>query len=131
MKGMMIVMTETTTYIRKGDIFYVYLGTEKNGHVQSGGLSGMRPCIIVNNDIACIYSPILLVVPITSSKNKMLKHLPTHLKLNNILQKESIAMFEQILTINRDQLSTKIGNIPAEMISKVNQKLEISFGLCA
>ena len=125
------MMANNKICVKKGDIFYVYLGTEKNGHVQCGGSNGMRPCIIVNNRAACIYSPVLLVVPITSSEFKRQKHLPTHLELHGILPKKSVAMFEQIFTVNRDQLSDKIGNIPDEMISKVNQKLEISFGLCA
>ena len=124
-------MTNNGICVKKGDIFYVYLGTLKNGHVQCGGLNGMRPCIIVNNKDACIHSPVLLVVPITSSEVKRQKHLPTHLELCDILPKKSVAMFEQVLTVNRDQLFDKIGNIPDEMISIVNQKLKISFGLCA
>ena len=124
-------MTENNKYIRKGDIFYVYLGNERNNHVQSGGANGMRPCIIVNNNIACVYSPILMVVPITSSERKRQKSLPTHLDLQDLLPKKSVAMFEQVLTINREQLSSKIGNVPTEMISKIDQKLEIAFGLCA
>ena len=123
-------MTENNKYIRKGDIFYVYLGNERNNHVQSGGSNGMRPCIIVNNNIACVYSPILMVVPITSSERKRQKSLPTHLDLQDLLPKKSVAMFEQVLTINREQLSSKIGNVPTEMISKIDQKLEIAFGLC-
>ena len=124
-------MTENNNrYIRKGDIFYVYLGNERNNHVQSGGSNGMRPCIIVNNNIACVYSPVLLVVPITSSKGKMQKHLPTHLVLQDLLPKKSVAMFEQVLTVNREQLSNKIGSMSDSMISRINQKLEIAFGLC-
>ena len=123
-------MTENNNYIRKGDIFYVYLGNERNNHVQCGGINGMRPCLIVNNNVACVYSPVLLVVPITSSERKMQKLLPTHLVLQDLLPKKSVAMFEQVLTVNREQLSNKIGSVSDSMISRINQKLEIAFGLC-
>ena len=123
-------MTDKGNYIRKGDIFYVYLGNERNGHVQCGGLNGMRPCIVVNNKIACIHSPVLLVVPITSSEGKRQKSLPTHLDLQDLLPKKSVAMFEQVLTVNREQLSDKIGSVSDSMISRINQKLENAFGLC-
>ena len=123
-------MTENNKYIRKGDIFYVYLGNERNNHVQSGGSNGMRPCIVVNNKIARIHSPVLLVVPITSSEGKRQKSLPTHLDLQDLLPKKSVAMFEQVLTVNREQLSDKIGSVSDSMISRINQKLEIAFGLC-
>jgi len=56
-------MTETT-YIRKGDIFYVELGTERNGSVQNGGATGVRPCVVMANKVACEVSPVLLVVPL-------------------------------------------------------------------
>lgn len=123
------MMTNTTEYIRKGDIFYVELGTEKNGHIQSGGDSGVRPCIIVNNQIACSYSPILLVVPITSSEAKKKKHMPTHLVIDKPLPRKSVATFEQVLTINRYQLQDKIGSLSEELMQAANKKLEIAFGL--
>ena len=71
-----------------------------------------------------------MVVPITSSERKRQKSLPTHLDLQDLLPKKSVAMFEQVLTVNREQLSSKIGNVPDSMISRINQKLEIAFGLC-
>ena len=122
------MMTEEK-YIRKGDIFYVQLGTEKNGHIQSGGTTGVRPCIIVNNQVACTYSPILLVVPITSSEGKKKKHMPTHLVIDKLLPKKSVATFEQVLTINREQLQNKIGSLSEELMQVANKKLEIAFGL--
>ena len=122
-------MTETSAYIRKGDIFYVDLGTERNGHVQSGGVTGFRPCIIMANKVACELSPVLLVVPITSSNIKHKKGMPTHLELNNILPKKSVALFEQVLTVNRYQLREKIANLSDDMLEEANKKIMISFGL--
>lgn len=122
------MMTEKE-YIRKGDIFYVELGTERNGHIQNGGSSGTRPCIVVNNQVACIYSPVLLVVPITSSNLKKQKNMPTHLIIEDLLPKRSVATFEQVLTVNRFQLKDKIGNLSDDLMKAANEKLEIAFGL--
>lgn len=121
-------MTEND-YIRKGDIFYVELGTKREGHIQNGGSTGMRPCIIMNNNIACRFSPTLLVVPITSSNIKRHKNMPTHLLLENIVQKESIATFEQVLTVNRYQLRNKVGSLPENLIIAADEKIKIAFGL--
>ena len=123
------MMTETTNYIQKGSIFYVFLGKERNGHVQNGGLTGFRPCIVINNKVACAVSPVLLVVPITSSDCKHAKELPTHLDLGDTLKKHSVAMFEQILTVNRYQLRSKITNLSEDLIEAADEKLKISLGL--
>ncbi|MBE7015177.1 MAG: type II toxin-antitoxin system PemK/MazF family toxin [Ruminococcaceae bacterium] len=125
---MMILMTETT-YIRKGDIFYVELGTERNGSVQNGGATGVRPCVVMANEIACEVSPVLLVVPITSSFGKHRKGMPTHLELGNTLPKKSVALFEQVLTVNRYQLRDKIANLSEDLLEEANKKIMISFGL--
>ena len=123
------MMTEMNSYIRKYDIFYVYLGSERNGSVQNGGSTGIRPCIVINNKVACAVSPVLLVVPITSSNVKHAKELPTHLDLGDTLKKHSVAMFEQILTVNRHQLRSKITNLSEELIEAADEKLKISLGL--
>lgn len=123
------MMTGMNTYIRKYDIFYVYLGSESNGNVQNGGSTGIRPCIVINNKVACAVSPVLLVVPITSSDVKHVKELPTHLDLRDTLKKHSVAMFEQILTVNRYQLRSKIANLSEDLIEAADEKLKISLGL--
>ena len=113
---LIFMMTGMNTYIRKYDIFYVYLGSERNGSVQNGGSTGIRPCIVINNKVACAVSPVLLVVPITSSNGKHAKELPTHLDLGDTLKKHSVAMFEQILTVNRYQLKSKIASLSENLI---------------
>ena len=123
------MMTETANYIQKYDIFYVMLGKERNGHVQNGGSTGFRPCVVINNQVACAVSPVLLVVPITSSNSKHAKELPTHLDLGDTLKKHSVAMFEQILTVNRYQLRSKITNLSDDLIEAADEKLKISLGL--
>ena len=126
---MLILMTETKNYIRKGDIYFVELGKERNGSVQNGGATGVRPCVVMANKVACNVSPVLLVVPITSSLGKHRKSMPTHLELGNTLPKKSVALFEQVLTVNRYQLRDKIAKLSDDLLEEANQKIMISFGL--
>ena len=122
-------MKYSNNLVRKGDIFYVDLGTEKNGHIQNGGEDGFRPCIVMTNQIACKVSPVLIVVPITSSSDKLAKELPTHMRLGTLLGKPSVATFEQILTVNRYQLENKVARLPKEMMEIAYEKLKISLGI--
>ena len=126
---MLILMTETKNYIRKGDIYFVELGKERNGSVQNGGATGVRPCVVMANKVACNVSPVLLVVPITSSLGKHRKSMPTHLELGNTLPKKSVALFEQVLTVNRYQLRDKIAKLSDDLLEEANKKIMISFGL--
>lgn len=126
---MLILMTETKNYISKGDIYFVELGSERNGSVQNGGATGVRPCVIMANKVACEVSPVLLVVPITSSFGKHRKGMPTHLELGNTLPKKSVALFEQVLTVNRYQLRDKVARLSDDLLEEANKKIMISFGL--
>ena len=81
------------------------------------------------NKVACEVSPVLLVVPITSSFGKHRKGMPTHLELGNTLPKKSVALFEQVLTVNRYQLRDKIANLSEDLLEEANKKIMISFGL--
>ncbi len=123
----MMLMTDVKTYIEKGSIYYVSLGNtrDKNDHVQNG----CRPCVVMSNKIACEVSPVLLVVPITSSFRKHRKGIPTHLELGNILPRKSVALFEQVLTVNRYQFRDKIANLSEDLLEEANKKIMISFGL--
>lgn len=123
------MMTENQ-YITKGSIYFVNLGCERNGSVQNGGKTGFRPCIVMNNKIACVFSPVLLVVPITSSYGRIKAKMPTHLVIEEGLSKKSVAMFEQVLTVNRSQLSDKICTLSDDLLERANEKLMIAFGLC-
>lgn len=55
--------------------------------------------------------------------------MPTHLELGNILPKKSVALFEQVLTVNRYQLCDKIASLSEELLEEANKKIMISFGL--
>jgi len=89
-----------------GDIYMASLGTNEEGCLQSG----TRPVIIVSNDMANDFSPVITVIPVTSRLNK--KRLPTHVYLNRCgLDRPSVALAEQIRSINKSKLIHKIGSI--------------------
>ena len=121
-------MTDTTTYIKRGDIFFADLGcySEQKGSIQCG----VRPCIICGNNLQNKYSEVILISPITSSKTK--KSIPTHLKIRASecnLTSDSIILFEQIQTIQKSQLRGKVGSVSDNMLKKVNDKLMIALGI--
>lgn len=110
----------------KGDIYYCDLG--KNENSEQGGI---RPVLIVQNDYGNKYSPTTIVCAITSQEKK--KNLPTHIKLNvediDRLKKNSIVLIEQIMTIDKDKLKDYVGSIDDLTIMKVENALQISFGM--
>ena len=118
-------MTDTT-YIRRGDIYYVDLGSERNGSIQHG----VRPCVVCGNNLQNRFSEVIMISPITSSRKK--KPIPTHLELKAEecnLKVDSTVLFEQIITIQKSQLLEKVASLGDDMMEKVNHKLMISFGL--
>lgn len=91
---------------RYGDIFWADLGDDADGSLQAGG----RPVLVISNNKANQYSPVITIIPITS---KMCKAgLPTHVLIKECgLKKPSIALAEQITSINKERLGRKIGSI--------------------
>lgn len=111
--------------IRRGDIFYADLSP-----VVGSEQGGVRPVLIVQNDIGNKYSPTVIVSAITSQINKA--KLPTHIELDAKeygLQKDSVILLEQIRTIDKRRLREKVGHLDDELMKKVNEALSISFGL--
>ena len=115
--------TQGTNEIHKYDVFYVDLGTTRNGSIQNG----YRPCMVVGNNIGNKYAPILLVIPITTRKKKIL---PTHVKVNKEdgLPYNSTLLCEQIMTISKEQLGYKICSLE-EKAETIDKKLHVSLGL--
>ncbi len=111
--------------IRRGDIYYADLSP-----VVGSEQGGVRPVLIVQNDVGNKYSPTVIAAAITSQKTKT--SLPTHIQLqaqNTGLQKDSIVLLEQIRTIDKHRLKEKMGTIDVNCMDKVNQAIGISFGL--
>ncbi len=91
---------------------------------------GIRPVLIVQNDVGNKYSPTVIAAAITSQINKA--KLPTHIELNALyygLPKDSVVLLEQIRTIDKKRLREKIGHVDDNLMEDVNQALGISFGL--
>lgn len=112
--------------IRRGDMFYADLSP-----VVGSEQGGIRPVIIVQNDVGNMHSPTVIAAAITSQKGK--SKLPTHIEINskrNGLKADSIVLAEQIRTIDKSRLKEKIGHVEDESVmNKINNALGVSFGL--
>lgn len=111
--------------IKRGDIYYADLSP-----VIGSEQGGVRPVLVVQNDIGNKYSPTVIAAAITSQIYKA--KLPTHIEINAQdygLQKDSVILLEQIRTIDKKRLKEKIGHLDDELMEKVNEALSISFGL--
>ena len=111
--------------VRRGDIFYADLSP-----VVGSEQGGTRPVLIVQNNMGNKHSPTVIAAAITSQINKA--KMPTHIELDANeygLSKDSVVLAEQIRTIDKRRLKEKIGHLDGELMNKVNEALEISFGL--
>ncbi|SDK96107.1 mRNA interferase MazF [Natronincola ferrireducens] len=111
--------------VKRGDIYYADLSP-----VIGSEQGGVRPVLIVQNDIGNRYSPTVIVTAITSQINKA--KLPTHVEIvasEYGLTKDSVILLEQVRTIDKRRLEEKIGHLDEEMMMKVNEALLISLGL--
>ena len=113
--------------IRRGDIYYADLSP-----VVGSEQGGVRPVLIIQNNVGNRYSPTVIAAAITSRGTK--SNLPTHIKLyadNSGLSKDSVVLLEQIRTIDKKRLKEKMGTLGAYDMDKVDEALSISFGLDA
>ena len=112
--------------IKRGDMFYADLSP-----VVGSEQGGIRPVLIIQNDLGNKYSPTVIAAAITSQKNKT--NLPTHIEIdskNNGLKSNSVVLAEQIRTIDKSRLKEKIGHIEDQKVmNKINSALGVSFGL--
>lgn len=111
--------------IKRGDIFYADLSP-----VIGSEQGGIRPVLIVQNDIGNKHSPTVIAAAITSQKEK--SKLPTHIELHSEncgLAKNSVVLLEQIRTLDKKRLKEKMGNLDNSIMDMINSALSISFGL--
>lgn len=113
---------------KRGDIYSVDFGNNHDSHKQSG----IRPAIIVSNNKANANSPVITVVPLSARVWKR-RYLPTHvfipLKRGSGLDRPSMALAEQVETLDKRCLGEKIGEISDEMImEKLTVALQIQIG---
>ena len=111
--------------VKRGDIYYADLSP-----VVGSEQGGDRPVLIIQNDVGNKYSPTVIATAITSQINKA--KMPTHIEIDANeygLSKNSVVLAEQIRTIDKKRLKEKIGHLDDKLMYKVNQALEVSFGL--
>jgi len=111
--------------VKRGDIYYADLSP-----VVGSEQGGIRPVLIIQNDVGNRYSPTVIAAAVTSQLNK--SKLPTHIEIDAMkygLPKDSVILTEQIRTIDKKRLKEKIGHIDEELMTSVNDALFVSFGL--
>ena len=111
--------------IKRGDIYYADLSP-----VVGSEQGGVRPVLIVQNNVGNKYSPTVIAAAITSQINKA--KMPTHIEINAEdygLTKDSVILLEQVRTIDKNRLRERLGHLNEGLMHKVNDAIEISFGL--
>ena len=111
--------------IKRGEIYYADLSP-----VVGSEQGGVRPVLIVQNDIGNKFSPTVIAAAITSQKDK--SELPTHIEVDAVncgLAKDSVVLLEQVRTIDKRRLKEKMGSLDTADMGKVDHALSVSFGL--
>ena len=111
--------------IKRGDIYYADLSP-----VVGSEQGGLRPVLIVQNDVGNRYSPTVIAAAITSRMSKT--KLPTHIDITGTdtgLSRDSVILLEQIRTIDKKRLKEKMGHLDEITMNHVNNAIEVSFGL--
>lgn len=111
--------------IKRGDIYYADLSP-----VIGSEQGGIRPVLIVQNDVGNRFSPTVIAAAITSQQSKA--SLPTHIPIcadNSGLSKDSVVLLEQVRTIDKKRLKEKMGTVDLSAMNKINEAISISFGL--
>ncbi len=111
--------------VRRGDIFYADLNP-----VVGSEQGGIRPVLVVQNDVGNKYSPTIIIAAITSQIDKA--KLPTHVELPSKdygLEKDSVILLEQLRTIDKRRLKEKITILDQDIMKKVDEALKVSLGL--
>ncbi len=111
--------------VRRGDIYYADLSP-----VVGSEQGGLRPVLIIQNDVGNKHSPTVIAAAITSKMSKA--RLPTHIDVYASkvgLQKDSVILLEQVRTIDKKRLKEKMGHLDDSVMREVNDAISVSFGL--
>lgn len=110
--------------IKRGELYYADLNP-----VVGSEQGGIRPILVLQNDVGNKYSPTIIAAATTSRLTKA--KLPTHIRLarqNTPLPQDSIVLLEQIRTIDKSRIKQRIGEVPADVMQQINDALLISLG---
>lgn len=111
--------------MRRGDVYYADLRP-----VVGSEQGGIRPVLIIQNDVGNRHSPTVICAAITSKMNKA--KLPTHIELSTMqydMDKDSVILLEQLRTIDKKRLKDKVCHLDPQIMKKVNKALMISLEL--
>ncbi|MBR3840858.1 MAG: type II toxin-antitoxin system PemK/MazF family toxin [Erysipelotrichales bacterium] len=109
--------------VHRGEIYYAnlspYIGCEQGG---------VRPVVVIQNEIGNRYSHTVIIAPIST---KLTKHpIPTHVVLpDNVLEKQSMVLLEQIRTIDKSRIIKYVSSLESDVMSVIDQALKISLGI--
>lgn len=118
-------MENSRNTVRRGEIYYADLSP-----VVGSEQGGMRPVLIVQNDVGNKYSPTVIAAAITSQQNKA--RLPTHIEISAKsvgLSKNSVVLLEQIRTLDKRRLKERMGSLDTGLMQQVDDAIAVSFGL--
>jgi mRNA interferase MazF len=111
--------------VKRGDVFFADLSP-----VVGSEQGGVRPVLVIQNDIGNRFSPTVIIAAITAQIQKA--KLPTHVEIdaeNHGFDRDSVILLEQIRTIDKQRLTDKITHLDEETMRKVDEALQISVGL--
>ncbi|ASA97360.1 MULTISPECIES: type II toxin-antitoxin system endoribonuclease NdoA [Anoxybacillus] len=111
--------------VKRGDVYFADLSP-----VVGSEQGGVRPVLVIQNDIGNRFSPTVIVAAITAQIQKA--KLPTHVEIDARrygFERDSVILLEQIRTIDKQRLTDKITHLDDEMMDKVDEALQISLGL--
>ena len=111
--------------VKRGDIYYADLSP-----VVGSEQGGIRPVLIIQNDVGNRYSPTVICAAITSRMNKA--KLPTHIEIDSRrcqIMKASVILLEQIRTIDKQRLKDMIGHLDKERMRSVDEAIRVSLAL--
>lgn len=111
--------------VKRGDVYFADLSP-----VVGSEQGGVRPVLVIQNDIGNRFSPTVIVAAITAQIQKA--KLPTHVEIDAEIygfDRDSVILLEQIRTIDKQRLTDKITHLDDEMMNRVNDALQISLGL--
>ena len=110
--------------IKRGELYYADLSP-----VVGSEQGGVRPVLVVQNDVGNKYSPTVIAAAVTSKLDKA--RLPTHIELSKEsfgLTHDSVVLLEQIRTLDKRRLKERIGSLPPSLMKRVDVALMISLG---
>lgn len=114
--------------INRGDILYVDLGGQYQGSMQGG----LRPVVVVSNNMANKHSTVITVVPVSTRIDKK-RNLPTHVFVSAYkstgLEKHSIALCEQVTALDNGRIIEKLGKVDKDTLERITEAVQVQVGV--